>query len=97
MSLLHFSDILEKAGLDPAKVKLIRHSLGDKDFSKCYYSEPQMVLGIHPHSKARLQQGVRLLVRVRQRGGHHRPAVCLLQGERRCISHTGFGAGRLPP
>ena len=43
MSLLHFSDILEKAGLDPAKVKLIRHSLGDKDFSKCYYSEPQMV------------------------------------------------------
>lgn len=27
MSLLHFSDILEKAGLDPAKVKLIRHSL----------------------------------------------------------------------
>lgn len=43
MSILHFSDILEKAGLDPAKVKLIRHSLGDKDFSKCYYSEPQMV------------------------------------------------------
>ena len=43
MSILHFSDILEKVGLDPAKVKLIRHSLGDKDFSKCYYSEPQMV------------------------------------------------------
>ena len=43
MSLLHFTDILKKAGLDPAKVKLIRHSLGDKDFSKCYYSEPQMV------------------------------------------------------
>ena len=43
MSILHFSDILEKAGLDPAKVKLIRHSLGDKDFSKCYYSKPQMV------------------------------------------------------
>ena len=43
MSILHFSDILEKARLDPAKVKLIRHSLGDKDFSKCYYSEPQMV------------------------------------------------------
>jgi len=43
VSLLHFTDILKKAGLDPAKVKLIRHSLGDKDFSKCYYSEPQMV------------------------------------------------------
>ena len=43
MSLLHFSDILEKAGLDPAKVKLIRHSLSDKDFHDCYYAEPQMV------------------------------------------------------
>ena len=43
MSILHFSDILEKAGLDPAKVKLIRHSLSDKDFHDCYYAEPQMV------------------------------------------------------
>ena len=43
MSLLNFSDILEKAGLDPAKVKLIRHSLSDKNFAKCYYAEPQMV------------------------------------------------------
>ena len=43
MPLLYFSDILKKAGLDPAKVKLIRHSLSDKNFAKCYYAEPQMV------------------------------------------------------
>ena len=43
MSLLHFADILKKAGLDPARVKLIRHSLSDKDFAKCYYASPQMV------------------------------------------------------
>ena len=43
MSLLHFTDILKKAGLDPARVKLIRHSLSDKDFAKCYYAGPQMV------------------------------------------------------
>ena len=43
MSLLYFTDILKKAGLDPAKVKLIRHSLSDKDFHDCYYAEPQMV------------------------------------------------------
>lgn len=43
MSLLHFTDILKKAGLDPARVKLIRHSLSDKDFAKCYYASPQMV------------------------------------------------------
>ena len=43
MSLLYFSDILKKAGLDPAKVKLIRHSLSDKNFAKCYYADPQMV------------------------------------------------------
>ena len=43
MPLLYFSDILKKAGLDPAKVKLIRHSLSDKNFAKCYYAEPRMV------------------------------------------------------
>ena len=57
MSILHFSDILEKAGLDPAKVKLIRHSLGDKDFSKCYYSEPQMVWEYTPIQKPGFSKG----------------------------------------
>lgn len=43
MSLLYFSDILRKAGLDPAKVKLIRHSRQDPDFSSCYHKGPQMI------------------------------------------------------
>ncbi len=43
MSILYFSDILKKAGLDPAKVKLIRHSLSDDGFQRCYHAEPQMV------------------------------------------------------
>ena len=36
MALLHFSDILIKAGLDPARVQLIRHAMSDKDFRACY-------------------------------------------------------------
>ena len=36
MALLNFSDILRKAGLDPAKVQLIRHTLNDKEFRACY-------------------------------------------------------------
>ena len=36
MALLSFSDILVKAGLDPKRVKLIRHALSDKDFKACY-------------------------------------------------------------
>lgn len=43
MSMLQLSDILKKAELNPAKVKLIRHSLSDKEFAQCYYSDPQMV------------------------------------------------------
>ena len=36
MAILYFSDVLRKVGLDPARVKLIRHSLRDKGFKKCY-------------------------------------------------------------
>lgn len=36
MSILYFSDLLKKAGLDPQKVKLIRHSLSDPEFRECY-------------------------------------------------------------
>ena len=36
MALLFFSDILKKVGIDPQKVKLIRHSLTDKVFKECY-------------------------------------------------------------
>lgn len=42
MSLLSFSDILVKAGMDPARVKLIRHALSDQGFKKCY--DKNMVL-----------------------------------------------------
>lgn len=36
MAILYFSDILRKVNIDPAKVKLIRHSLTDKGFKECY-------------------------------------------------------------
>ena len=35
MAILNFSDVLNKVGLDPKRVKLIRHSLADKEFKKC--------------------------------------------------------------
>ncbi len=36
MELLCFEDVLKKAGLNPQKVKLIRHSKGHENFKKCY-------------------------------------------------------------
>ena len=36
MAILYFSDVLNKVGLDPRKVKLIRHALTDKGFRDCY-------------------------------------------------------------
>ena len=36
MAILTFSDILSKVGIDPAKVKLIRHALIDVGFRRCY-------------------------------------------------------------
>ena len=36
MASLYFSDVLRRSGLDPAKVKLIRHALTDKGFKVCY-------------------------------------------------------------
>ncbi len=35
MAILYFSDILEKVGLDPSNVKLIRHSKSDDKFRAC--------------------------------------------------------------
>ena len=35
MAILNFSDVLNNAGIDPKRVKLIRHSMNDKEFSKC--------------------------------------------------------------
>ena len=42
MAILNFSDVLKKVGLDPKRVKLIRHSLTDREFRKCY--EKNMVM-----------------------------------------------------
>ena len=36
MAILNFSDALKNVGLDPRQVKLIRHSLADKGFNRCY-------------------------------------------------------------
>lgn len=36
MAIMYFSDILNKVGLDPKRVKLIRHALSDKNFMECY-------------------------------------------------------------
>ena len=36
MAVLYFSDILQKIGLEPKKVKLIRHSLSDEGFKTCF-------------------------------------------------------------
>lgn len=41
MSILCFSDILVKVGLDPKRVKLLRHSMRDKGFRAC--SEARMI------------------------------------------------------
>ena len=50
MSILCFEDVLNKAGLDPSKVKLIRHALTDKGFKSCY--EKNMVLEYTRQQKA---------------------------------------------
>lgn len=36
MAILNFSDVLKNVGLEPARVKLIRHSLADKEFRECH-------------------------------------------------------------
>ncbi|MBD5512490.1 MAG: GIY-YIG nuclease family protein [Lachnospiraceae bacterium] len=43
MPILSFADVLNKVGLEPSKVKLIRHALTDRGFKDCY--EKDMVLG----------------------------------------------------
>lgn len=36
MAILYFSDVLQKIGIEPAKVKLIRHALSSEEFKPCY-------------------------------------------------------------
>lgn len=55
MPLLFFSDILLKAGLDPSKVMLIRHSLANRGFKECY--EKNMVYEYTCHQKSGFSRG----------------------------------------
>ena len=55
MATLTFTDILRKAGLDPSKVKLIRHSLTDKVFKACY--DASKVYDYTCHQKAGFSKG----------------------------------------
>lgn len=55
MASLYLTDILKRAGLDPKKVMLIRHSLSDKDFKKCY--DAGMVQEYTRHQKENFAKG----------------------------------------
>lgn len=55
MAILFFSDILQKVGIDPAKVKLIRHALTDKRFKECF--DKHMVYEYTCHQKAGFGKG----------------------------------------
>ena len=55
MSYLTFTDVLIKAGLDPKKVKLIRHALSDKNFKACF--DLKMVYEYTCHQQAGFSTG----------------------------------------
>lgn len=55
MAILYFSDVLHKVGLDPARVKLIRHSLRDKGFKQCY--DENLVYEYTCHQKNNFSKG----------------------------------------
>ena len=52
---LTFTDLLRKAGFEPEKVKLIRHSLADRKFRECY--ESGMVYEYTRHQKPDFSRG----------------------------------------
>ena len=53
--MLTFTDVLIKEGIDPKKVKLIRHALTDKNFKECY--DCGMVYEYTCHQKADFSKG----------------------------------------
>lgn len=53
--MLTFTDVLIKEGIDPKKVKLIRHSLTNKTFKECY--DNGMVYEYTCHQKADFSKG----------------------------------------
>ena len=79
MAILNFSDVLNKVGLDPKRVKLIRHSLADKEFKKCY--DNNMVPEYTRVQNSTFSNGY--------------DYWCVLQGKRLCSRYAGCEAGRI--
>lgn len=67
MAILNFSDVLEKAGLAPENVKLIRHALSDKGFRECYNAG--MVREYTQHQKENFSKGYGYWVTFISEGG----------------------------
>lgn len=55
MAILYFSDILRKVGLDPKKVKLIRHALSDKVFKE--FADNNMIYEYTRHQRKDFSKG----------------------------------------
>lgn len=55
MSILCFSDILKKVGLDPSTVKLIRHPMASYSFNQCYKCD--MVREYTAHQRTNFSKG----------------------------------------
>lgn len=55
MAIFYFSDVLRKVGLDPSKVKLIRHALIDRGFRECY--KANVVYEYTCHQKSGFSKG----------------------------------------
>lgn len=55
MAIFYFSDVLRKVGLDPSKVKLIRHALTDRGFRECY--KANVVYEYTCHQKSGFSKG----------------------------------------
>ena len=53
--MLTFTDVLINAGIDPKKVKLIRHALTDKNFKECY--DCDMIYEYTCHQKTDFSKG----------------------------------------
>lgn len=55
MAVLYFSDVLNKVGIDPKKVKLIRHTYAHETFRACV--EKRMILEYTSHQKKGFSKG----------------------------------------
>lgn len=55
MAVLSFSDLLEKAGINPKDVKLIRHAYSDKNFNEC--AKRGLILEYTQHQKRDFSKG----------------------------------------